>query len=371
MGELILHIGATKTGSSALQRFFVLNRESLLRSGVAFPDFDDLAKKPPGINGRILTETSWNLARGADPAENEALRSRYLERLKAAVSAHPRVLISDEHFSTLHTALPGTSFEDSFRAYWGSLAEAIAFAGPSSVTAVFYARRQDERIASTWREEVRSGWCGTPFDEFVTWPLTLFKLDYCSLISMIEDSLKMPVSMKIRLYDRGSFAGGDIFSDFLDAAGISADAAPRRPFYEPNPSVTYDVAEALRGFYEAAPPDSPLRESALIPAALKLSGQRPDKAGITPFDESGTRSFMQQFLEGNRSLSERYMDGRPLFSEKYSGRPHWEADRDWIEHCCKVFERESRLFNRFGRILGTPVMRKLRRMAARMSSLRR
>ena len=49
MGELILHIGTRKTGTTALQKFFYDNREALLRNGVDYVQFTRQKKRSPLI----------------------------------------------------------------------------------------------------------------------------------------------------------------------------------------------------------------------------------------------------------------------------------------------------------------------------------
>ncbi len=90
--NLILHIGAPKAGSSALQSFFALNAEAMKRQGIFYPPFntDQAARegKPTNGNGHDLGRA---LEHDPRPGAREMLRTRLSH-------PSPNIFLSCEYF---------------------------------------------------------------------------------------------------------------------------------------------------------------------------------------------------------------------------------------------------------------------------------
>jgi hypothetical protein len=99
--QLVLHVGRSKTGTTALQRFLAANRDALSAIGLQLPDFfigpnhADLAiaySREPGVIARALAVES--------PADQDELRARIDEQLRAHVRPGQTWLFTSEHLST-------------------------------------------------------------------------------------------------------------------------------------------------------------------------------------------------------------------------------------------------------------------------------
>lgn len=339
MGKLILHIGTTKTGSTSLQRFLFDNREKLAHHGICYPDFWPQPGPTRLRNGAFIDQMCFALACGQDPKERVYDLEKNRATFAEALSSHSRTLLTDEDFS----CSPGRLLDigSSPEAYWPTLALILSEAGAQDVTLVVYLRRQDEWLASRWRQEIQSGRCEQPQDAFYGQCDVRCAMDYAGMLEIIEAAFGNTAQIVVRRFDRNSFEGGSIYLDFCAAANIPWDDGYRIS-EDKNPSISYDVAEALRLFKAAAPPNTFLRGKVLSPLALDLSRQNPDAPDTTPFDEGETRELMQPYLEGNRQIAEKYFGGKPLFSEEYGERPVWVPNEERIAEYRAAFENALR-----------------------------
>ena len=96
MGELVLHIGLPKTGTSSLQRFFSLNRKQLADHGVGFPVFSKQPTAPQIRNGYFLNHHCSNLAKGLEPHSKINDFEENLKRLSKRLATRDRILLSEE-----------------------------------------------------------------------------------------------------------------------------------------------------------------------------------------------------------------------------------------------------------------------------------
>lgn len=341
MSELILHIGTTKTGTSSLQRFLFDNRERLAEEGVAYPVFSRQPGPARNRNGIFLDRYCGALARSKDPGYFVNDSEENLELLAESLSGSEKVLLTDENFSyTPGQLVRGDGHAP--RRYWQALADTVRDAGAATVTVVVYLRRQDDWIASRWRQNIRSGTTRATVGDYCKGAATRYCTDYSGLLAEVAGAFGEAARIVVRRYDRASFEGGDIYHDFCAAIDLPWDDGYPLPEREVNQSLAFDVAEALRPLAKAAPFRTTLRTDVLMPLAQKLSRQNPDPPGMTPFDEDETRSLMEPHLPGNERVSDRYLGGEPLFSDEYGGRPVWVPDGERIAEYRTAFERAIR-----------------------------
>ena len=335
MGELILHIGTTKTGSTALQQFFLENREKLAEHGIDYPEF---TKQPARSkrNGIFVRRYCSAKARMIPPALLANDVGENLRRLATSLSAQQRTLISDEDFSLAPSWL--TRPKQPNECYWNVVARVLGEAHADRVTIVVYLRRQDDWIASYWRQAVKTGWRKIDLDTYCNSRETHICTDYAAMLASIDMVMQGRANIVVRRYEQGAFEGGDIYHDFCFACGIPWDERYELPKKDNNPSISFDIAEALGFFAKVAPYGSPLRQDVLKPLARELSHNNPDPPRMTPFDEKETWQIMEPYLEGNEQIAKKYLNGQPLFSEEYGERPIWVPNEDRIAEYRAVFK---------------------------------
>ena len=367
MGELVLHIGIPKTGTTSLQRFFTSNRSKLNDYGWDYPSLTGQWSNPSGSrNGNFLVRLCRDRLESASKTRDAEENMRMLEQ---SLSSFPHALLSDEEFFYSPVRIDSHCPEKAMTAFWNEVSQVIGELGASSVTCIVYLRRQDEWLSSWWKETVKHGGTGQSFADYASSAGVRAVLSYSTLIETIEGAFDEPCKLIVRLYDRSGFEGGSIFTDFCHAAGIPWDPGFSLPDKELNSSLSYDVAEALRGFRSSSPYGDDLRMQGFIPLAYKLSRQQPDPPGTTPFSKEEADAFMQGYREENARVARRFFGREELFPADAKEPVVWEPDEERIRRYTKLFQEECRRDSMSGRLMKS--CRKVKTVLRKLSKLKR
>ena len=210
---VILHIGFFKTGSTALQEFFELNREALAQRGIFYPERtkDDF----------VVPFLSWHP--GFEPGGE---RQAY-EQLVEAASGFRYTILSNENFSFLYLGEEKAAIQ--------TIADYLARIG--KVKVIIYVRRQDELMQSSYIYNVM--WQG-----MATTQTTAFEGNPEKVID--EWALVFgPDNIIVRPYEKQQNAP-DIFHDFFQAVGLPLDDDYRIPEKPANVRIPDQFVEIKR-----------------------------------------------------------------------------------------------------------------------------
>ena len=181
MHKLIVHGGLHKTGTSALQRFFSINKSWLLSKGVVYPD-----PKPFEAHHELA-----DLVRCASVQEGKSVLARFFEATKSK-EVEQTLLISSEIFSESVNPLVFSAVRDYF----------------DEVEFVFYVRRQDELIESAYKQQVRQN-----RERRRIWQYEPYMTDLFSHCDWFAQSVPFGRVFALE-YNKEYFSGGSIFQDF-------------------------------------------------------------------------------------------------------------------------------------------------------------
>ena len=293
---LFLHIGTHKTGTTAIQRFLDANRDVLAANGCLTVDFGTVAGHP----------LAWGLGFGLrPPTKSDAARylelSRHLLTSAAARAADEDkdIVLSSEVFCEFMNA-PGSI---------GQLKDFLAECGLTDVRIICYCRRQDHFAESLCNELIKGFHPRQLADAFSDW-----YMDYHRLLGQYADVFGAD-RIVVRPFETEQFAGGDLFSDFLDLLGLPATdeyACPSED--DSNISLGPDIVELLRLY-----------------GSMGLGDQTPDDPGgwlkrilLTSFD----RGFLTHRQDDTPLLSprqrveliDRYDSSNQAVARDYLGR---------------------------------------------------
>jgi hypothetical protein len=218
--SIAIHIGANKTGSSAIQRFLQLNAPALGELGWTVPDGE------MSIGGRVSgAQVSWFVSLANKPHGHLAERIRDLMN---KIPAPGGIVISAENLSN-----PGYKPDDF-----------TPLASDFDLRIVLYIRRQDELILSSWQQ-----WQSKVSVDFWAWATRIMGVEGNWQLVLEKWERVIPrENISVRIYERSRFPQGDINRDFLGQLGLTPQADkfvfPRNAI---NPSYTDAVVELVKG----------------------------------------------------------------------------------------------------------------------------
>ena len=221
--KIILHIGAGKTGSSAIQSFLGLNVSALRREGIVVPD-NDLGLTGPGWGNHVRVFRGWI----ADPATGRTALERAIGTIFKKEEDAEAVLLSAENLAGQGAA--------------PSLFQTLM--NDHDVEVILYIRRQDDFILSAWQQ-----WNVKTHDDFLAWLLAgVDRLGNWKTYLQNWEKVVPREKITVRIFDRSLLEGGDVVADFFRLLNLSAPfEAFERPEKNANPSFNDAIVDLVKG----------------------------------------------------------------------------------------------------------------------------
>lgn len=232
--KVILHIGAEKTGSTALQEFLYANREQLLKSGLALLDCINApnnlklvgyCKAPDDLSYGYFIDLGFRKLE-----DKTAFYANFQKEFSEEISSLPKsvhtVIITSEHFhSQLYDKNEIIRLKNFLDRYF------------SDVQIICYLREQYSLARSFYSTAIKHGYA-VAFEDFLT-GATLDNDYYNHLNSMEKWSGVFGFkNILARVYERKYLIKNDIRQDFLSIALEQLDNKPFDfSYYRPNRSL--------------------------------------------------------------------------------------------------------------------------------------
>lgn len=232
--RVVLHIGAEKTGTTAIQRFLAANRDALEKQGFLY------SRIMNGSNHMALAA----FAVDADPAQDfhrhnrvtaqnqPAFRERLRQQLSKELDSGRTLILSNEHLSSKATE------PEQIRRLTELFRDLDA-----QVEVVLYLRRLVPMMEASYSTFIKNR---------RTWPFNFrqeidrrSRYDLRVLVDRWDDAF--PGRVRVRLYreefKQEPFA---LLTDFLATAGLAASDSLTMPDTRANPSISRSALELLR-----------------------------------------------------------------------------------------------------------------------------
>jgi capsular polysaccharide export protein len=313
MKELILHIGATKTGSSAIQHFFMQNRVALERLGILYPNVG-IAGDAHHLFAAAIHPMAWRMHSTSFAEKDRSVYfAEYVDEIKraAADSSANRIVLSSEYFWGF--------YPDAFFAPLQELVRSF------DVRLLCYVRRQDEWLESTYAQRVKSGDI-LPFREWLLRHLDVDRPGFCSYDRILRqwELLVPPKRIFVRVYEAQAGVT-DSVADVLDYLGITSRDSLAIPASKSNPSPLPDETEMIRLVNVSGLSEEKKR---VLRKILLTSSQK--KSPHVPFrylSADETIQLMTRYEKGNALVARRYLGKKEgsLFAQPCPLPGEWPA----------------------------------------------
>jgi hypothetical protein len=276
--KLTIHIGANKTGSSAIQQFLKRNRDWLRKREIVVPDKDLRDRR------HVAGHHVWYFAPSqADATKRPAELSASIDGLFANGDVR-QVVISAENLSDSHSQA------------WRWFTDV---ASRHETEVVLYVRRQDDLILSSWQQ-----WYAKVRPDFWAWLTSIVGVmgDWRLILEQWE-SIVGREQIRVRLYERDRLAPGDVVADFAQFLEVDEAIPDERPEGLVNPSFNEAIVALIPGsglFKDAHDPGFYKFLDEMLGAA---SHKRPNESAIS-YEQRV--AILRRYEESNAWVRQRY-----------------------------------------------------------------
>lgn len=299
--KLILHIGQSKTGTTSLQEFLRLNRDSLKEKGILYPDYYKNNLPLGTLNHNSLAEELSGFSRYPRFSTSE-----YFKQIQnQAKTSNCRIIIlSGESF--MGAPQVWRAEPDFFTAYKKKLDTLKTFIASYSVDVVAYLRPQEEWFESAITQVIRyEGLLGKKVYESDNQLFELLKphMDYLEILEQWKNIIA-PQNMVIIPYERMHLIQQDTIQDFcvrigLDTEGLRFDL----PSSKEHKSLDLRYMQVKKELNKS--PRSKTKERVIIECLDHLNNNL-DKIEKYTLDTKLKSHIQLYYSDSNASLAKKY-----------------------------------------------------------------
>lgn len=346
---LYLHIGTPKTGTTLLQKFFILNRALLKKNGICYPDslLDD-GKQENDRNGNMY------------PIANDIIDERFycgLDAIKKIFETESKILLSEEHFWELN--------DKSFRLE--ELKKVV-----DEIKLIVYLRRQDLYVESFWNMFIGLG-VGTTRNKnsCKEYLLEAFKTHYYEELESISEIVGMN-NIYVRIFEKQQLVNENICDDFLHI--MQCDKFHFNTLEQERVNESFDekileIKDVFNDVRNVEGVDWHNLENLFFNRAFREVNRKYGSNKSCLFTLGEREEIMQEYLEENEKLAEKYLKrkngilfyeklGETTFRENYWGENAIDIlmltriiAEIFASQQKKIIELENRLNNQHTRIM--------------------
>ena len=315
MNTIYLHVGTAKTGTTAIQNFCSENQEVLNQQGYYYPEFTYRYPSASRLrNGHFLFGRVHDEDGIRDDKREDEIFKEGFQKIYEAFETYPNIILSDEGLWTC-------GFRDE-KNVWEKIKEEIG-EKQIAIKVIVYLRIQDTFLYSWWSQRVKEGLRG---ESQLTWErmadeLPMIQLDYYDMLEKIADYIGKD-NIIVRRFDAERFIGGDLYTDFIDALGLTYSEEYHIKSEMRNISLTRNNNEIKRILNRI--PGLDAEGNAMFRQLLvEQSGYRGEDNIYSMFSEAERTAFLAKYHEGNHRIAKEYLGEEELFFPKGGKKEKW------------------------------------------------
>lgn len=312
--KCILHIGTEKTGTTAIQNFLNLNRETLLKQGFIY------TKSAGFDNNRALPVTAYDLSRRDDFTIEknintaQSLRKFQEKTIKNLIkeitilkntTGVTTLIFSSEH---IQSRLTEPTEVHRLKAILNKL-------GATDITVIVYLRRPAEIANSLYSTLIKfGGYASSPYP-----PENLLWNNICNHKKTLErfSSVFGVKNIKPRIYNYDEFTNRSIINDFIETIKIHDIEKYKTPI-DSNRGLSLIGIELLRRINRTTPKWTKKKEENIVRQGIVLYFEKHFSDGEKYFMENDLyKRYDLAFQESNEWVRRKYFPEREtLFAKR-------------------------------------------------------
>lgn len=338
--KVLLHIGQSKTGTSAIQAFLTLNRDRLARAGIIYPS---------------VRVGGTNVDLGAHNAIADAITGRIIYPFLSAedyssqlfggakYSNARQMIISGEHFFGGEPRIWDVPDERSyFEGYRNKVRGVARFLQGYQTDILLYLRPQADWLGSAASQTIRIQGLLSKKDAYRNdrqfYEMMKPLLRYGQLLDIWQEEMPRARISAVP-YVRGQLVNGDSIADFLHRAGLDAtELSLGRTQFNVNDSISREFIEVKKALNRGL--HSSVRELAIIVCLQRLSRGSRFSSNYT-FPADITAEIVAQAEAENAIVNAKYAwEGTSLAPTGADGKAVAEPSAADYEAATAAFEAE-------------------------------
>ncbi len=281
----ILHLGSEKTGTSSIQKFFGARRDEILADGFWYPR--SFAHPAANVHLRLSRAAIDATLMDGSPAVAE-----FQEEYRVASEAGFKAAIFSSEF--FHSEMRDAESVARLREFLSRYFDRFKL--------VYYARRQDQMLASMHSTAVKGAWTSNPDAMSVYESKGRYYFDHLAVCDLWSGQFGRD-NLVCRVYEREKLLKGDVVDDFSAVVGIPLEKYRARA--STNESLTLETMWALLLLNASPHKDNKELRRKLIAMGNKRNGKR-----VPMLTKAQAEEFLGRFEESNRRFFQRYVDPR-------------------------------------------------------------
>lgn len=322
MKTIYLHIGTPKTGTTAIQNFCNDNQNILNRNGYCYPEFPYQYTNVGRLrNAHFLFGRIFNQDKTRNYLREEEIFREGFEQIYKTFESYNNIILSDE-------GLWNCGFREDNNA-WEKIKKELD-KGQFEIKVIVYLRLQDAFLYSWWNQRIKEG---LRRESQLTWErmteeLPVVQLDYYDMLERISAYIGRD-NIIVRRFEKDRFAGGTLYTDFVDAVGLEYTKEYRVINERRNISLTQNNNEIKRILNTL--PDLDTDGNAMFKRILvRQSGYRGENNEYSMFSKEELNAFLAEYRDGNAKIAREYLGEEELFSLSCKDKKKWNPDDGYM-----------------------------------------
>ena len=366
MKTLYIHMGAPKTGSTAIQTFLEQNSKRLYQDGILFRflPFTDYTRdlpvptedgsvvfvNPEGASGKVPEKRNAYFLHGkSEPGFDEENRHRLKEGL----------LLIDQWFQEKEAIVLSDEYLWITAGRWDFLEQVRDFCKEHQITVklIVYLRQQDEYLDSYYRQRIKLYFRTERWEDFLQQHELIYdcygieyekRLDWFSSLFGKENVIVRPYEPKL-----WAEAGSSIYQNFADILGLDIKSGYVLPSEDVNPSQNHNYTEIQRIINRLHNPSAKYAVKTrqfFQNAGIRCSEMHKEDTKLRYWSDGELERICSPLEAGNQKAAREYL-GRDRFFE---GRKK-EAEQ-WLPDTPEMQEDIILYFGELNRLLFRDLM---------------